>query len=290
MREVKTNTPEALVANVVHLTSLPSIYTRLENTLKDPEHTRDDIANVVSMDPALCARILRIINSSYYALPKTVQNINIAVNLIGEYDFCNMVLVSSVTNSVAALVDDGIDMSVFWRHSIRCGITAKLLAKLHSVLDSDLLFIAGLLHDLGQLIIYKNEPELSVTVAWHVINEHKERYRVEQTLLGFDHAITGAILAENWGLPVKLKEIIEYHHQPERSAHYKTETTLTGLADQLVHFLELNDNLAKIDFDQLPTLINSYLNDLNIPKYALFDVLTDMIEQSQAIEDIICDV
>ena len=290
MLEVKTNTSEALVANVVHLISLPSVYTRLEETLKDPEHTRDDIANVVSIDPALCARILRIINSSYYALPKTVQNINIAVNLIGEYDLRNMVLVSSVTNSVAALVDEGIDMPVFWRHSIRCGITAKLLTKLQSVSDPELLFIAGLLHDLGQLVIYKNEPELSATVAWHVINEDKERYRVEQTLLGFDHAITGALLAENWGLPKKLNEIIRYHHQPAHSTHYQTETSLIGLADQLVHFLELNDNLAKIDFNQLPTIINNQLDNLKIPKLALFDVLTDMMEQSQAIEDIICDV
>lgn len=286
----KKNTPEALVANVVHLISLPSVYTQLEEALKDPQHTRDDIANVVSIDPALSTRILRIINSSYYALPNTVQNIRTAVNLIGEYDLRNMVLVSSVVNSVTVLVDRGIDLLQFWRHSIRCGITAKLLAKIYAVSDPEQLFLAGLLHDLGQLIIYKNEPELFNTVLWHVTQEGSDRYLVEQRLLGFDHAIIGALLADNWGLPKKLIEIIMYHHQPEHSTQYQKEAKLVCLADRLVHFLELHNNLAEMDFEQLPTVINSYLDDLNIPKSLLLGVSTDMIEQSQAIEDIICDI
>jgi len=287
---VKHNTAEALVANVVQLTSLPSVYTKLEEVLKDPDHTRDDIARVISVDPALCARTLRVINSSYYALPNTVQNIPTAINLIGEYDLRNIVLVTSVVNSVNTLVDSGIDITKFWRHSIRCGITAKLLAKLKSAPDPELLFLSGLLHDLGQLVIYKNEPELSATIDWHVENEESERYEVEQTLLGFSHSVVGALLLENWGVPEQLSEIIKYHHQPDDSGRYQFETVVVALADQLVHSLELEHDLVNIDFEKLPISIHNYLSNLKISTDVLSGMLTTVMEQSLAIEKIICDI
>ncbi len=285
----KNNTPDALVANVVHLTSLPSVYTRLEEVLKDPNHTRDDIAQVINVDPALSARTLRIINSSYYALANSVQNIATAINLIGEYDLRNIVLVTSVANSVNGLVDAGIDITRFWRHSIRCGISAKLLARLISVPDAESLFLSGLLHDIGQLVIYKNEPELSTTITWHVENEEADRNQVEQTMLGFSHPVVGALLLENWGVPEQLSEIVKSHHQPEHSVRYPLETELVALADQLAHFLELNPDLAHVDFEQLPVLVKNYLSDLKISTDVLPDMLEAVMKQSQAIEKIICD-
>jgi len=284
----KSNTPKALVANVVHLVSLSSVYTQLDEILKVPTHTRDDIAEVISIDPALCARTLRIVNSSYYALPNTIHNIETAINLLGEHDLRNLVLVTSVVNSMDELIDDGINIAKFWQHSIRCGITAKLLAKSLSIPDPELLFLTGLLHDLGQLIIYKNEPELSATIAWHLIHENKERYQIEQILLGFSHSIVGALLLENWGIPEKVSAIVKYHHQPNDSTLYHKEAKLVGLADQLVHFIETSTDLTEIDFEQLPALINKYLDDLKISKLILLDLLTEVIEKSQTIEEIIC--
>lgn len=288
MLEVARNTAEALVVNVGQLISLPRVYTCLEQALKDPEHTNDDLAKIINVDPALSARTLRIINSSYYALPNTVQSIAVAINLIGEYDLRNIVLVSSVINSTEALLDDGFDISTFWLHSIRCGIVARILAKLIVVPDPEQMFLAGLLHDLGQLIIYKGEPELSATVEWHIANEHQERYAIEETLLGFNHAVVGALLIDSWGLSAELNEIIKFHHQPEDSTYYQREVKLISLADHLVHYAELNEKQTEIDFEQLPALIERYLDDLKIEKHKIFNVLTDMLEQSQAIEDIIC--
>lgn len=288
MTVANKNTPEALVANVVHLTSLPCVYTRLEEILKNPTHTRDDIAEVINIDPALCARTLRIINSSYYALPNTIYNIATAINLIGEYDLRNIVLVTSVISSVSTLTDEGIDITQFWRHSIRCGIAAKLLAKTISIADTDLLFLTGLLHDIGQLIIYKNEPELSATIAWQVNNKNKDRDQAENTLLGFSHPIVGALLLEHWGVPRQVSEIVKYHHQPEFAIDYPQETLLVCLADQLIHFTEINNGITKSDFDKLPILIINYLERLNISKLILLELVTTAIEQSMAIEEIIC--
>jgi len=288
MTVANKNTPEALVANVVHLTSLPCVYTHLEEILKKPAHTRDDIAEVINIDPALCARTLRIINSSYYALPNTIYNIATAINLLGEYDLRNIVLVTSVISSVSALSDEGIDITQFWRHSIRCGIAAKLLAKTISIADADLLFLTGLLHDIGQLVIYKNEPELSATIAWHVDHENKDRNQAEYTLLGFSHPLVGALLLEHWGVPEPVSEMVKYHHQPELATDYAQETLVVCLADQLIHFAEKNNEITNSDFAELPTLINNYLDRLNISKLILFELANTAIEQSKAIEEIIC--
>lgn len=288
MSTVNKNTAKALVANIVQLASLPSVYTRLEETLKNPNHTRDDIARVISIDPALSARTLRIINSSYYALSNPVQNISTAINLLGEYDLRNLVLVSSIVGSVACLVDEGFDLSKFWCHCIRCGITAKLLAVFKGMPEPELFFLSGLLHDIGQLVIYKNEPELFATVEWHVSHESEERYQVEQTLLGFDHAVVGSLLISEWGLTMKLKDMIEYHHQPELLTGYQKDILFVSLADQLVHFVDDNNGLATCDFAQLPLQIRRYLDELNIPDDVLPDLMAEVIEQSKAIEKIIC--
>ena len=289
MEDVYKNTPEALVANVIHLISLPNVYTKLEKTLKEPNHTRNDIAKIISIDPALSARILRIINSSYYGLPNPVQNIAIAVNLLGEYDLRNMVLVTSVVNSVTALTDRGIDIHSFWQHSIRCAIAAKLLASLKAYDDPEFLFLSGILHDLGRLIIYKNERELSETVSWYVTTEGRERYQVEQELLGFDHAFVGFLLAESWCLPAKLGDIIKCHHQPELSTDNQLESKLVSLADLLVHYLEKNVIETIIDLNEWPK-IKAYLEELDIKPEILTDLLNEVLEKSQSIEEIICDI
>ncbi len=280
-------TAKALVANILHLASLPNVYTQLEKTLKNPDHTRNDIAKVVSVDPALTARLLRIINSSYYSLPRPVENIGIAVNLLGEFDLRNLVLVSSVVNSVAALTDRGIDIHAFWQHSIRCGIAAKMLAVLKNHENPDLLFLGGLLHDIGRLIIYKNEPELSSTVSWYIASEGRERHLIEQELLGFDHATVGSLLIESWGLPVKLIDIIKYHHQPELSPDSEYGVNLIGFANLLAHYLEFNEASTRIDLDEWPS-IKAYLEKFQIKEETLQNLFNDVLEQSRAVEEIIC--
>ncbi len=287
MRTENKSTPETLIAGVIHLLSLPEVYTRLEETLKQPNHTREDITNVIKIDPALCARVLRIVNSSYYAFPKPVESIAIAVNLIGEYELRNIVLVTSVVNSISSLATEVFDLQLFWQHSIRTGITAKLLAKQQPEAEPETLFLCGLLHDLGQLIIYYKEPELCNTVLEQINIQNRERYQVEQYLLGFDHALIGSLLMEQWGLPTILTKVILYHHQNNQTNPYPIETKLVSLADKWVRFLELNANES--DFDDIPLPIIKDMEDLQIQKDAFLSLLPTIIEQSQAIEAIICE-
>lgn len=284
----KSNTPEELVASIEHLVSLPDIYVHFNKILKDPDHTLEDIVEVVNYDPAICARILKVINSAYYSLPNPVGSISIAVNLIGEQDLRNMVIATSVVNSISLLADSDVDILGFWRHSIRCGISARLLAKFQTKPDTELLFLSGLLHDLGRLVISNKEHELSELVTSKVNKDKTKRYLTEQEVFGFDHATVGALLTETWNLPMELTSIIKHHHQPELSPIFYTEARLIYIADHLAHFMESQKDKKLVSLDALPILIYEYLTDMDISIEEFLTLLEDIKEQSQAIESIIC--
>ena len=284
----KKSTARELVASVEHLIGLPEVYVHLNKVLNNPDHILDDVTQVVSLDPAICASVLKVVNSSYYALPNPVGNISMAVNMIGEQALSQMVLTTSVANSMDALVDQNFDIRGFWRHSIRCGITARLLAKYQSESDAELLFLIGLLHDLGKLVIYKQAYAQHEKITSRGSNNGESCHMVEKELLGYDHEEVGALLVESWNLPPEIAEIIRYHHQPDLATHFKKEAKLIKMADQMAHYVEWKKDSGKIDLEALPIYVFEYLIDMEIQIDELVELLNEVKEQSQAIENVIC--
>ncbi|MFT5219174.1 MAG: HD-like signal output (HDOD) protein [Planctomycetota bacterium] len=211
----KPSTPAALVENVLQLVSLPEVYLRLQAVIEDPLHSRKQVAELIGYDPGLSARLLRIANSAYYSFPGEIDSISTAVNIIGEMELRNITLAISVADAVSQLGQPGIDIDAFWLHSIKCALIARLSAKQVGNAYADSLFLAGMLHDLGQLVLYRNEPELARAVAWHQREYNISRHLAEQALLGFDHSVLGGLLARSWGLPETLCDLIMHHHTPE---------------------------------------------------------------------------
>lgn len=140
----RVSTPQLLVDSVLHLISLPEIYLRLQETIDDPLHSREQIAEIVAYDPALSARVLRIANSSYYGFPREIETVGSAVGLIGELELRNLVLATTVIGAMTALDYKGVDVDEFWLHSLRCTIVARLLARSVGDCDPEILFVAGI--------------------------------------------------------------------------------------------------------------------------------------------------
>jgi HD-like signal output (HDOD) protein len=258
-------TPRALVENVLQLISLPEIYLRLQQTIDDPEHDRQQIADIIAYDPSLSARVLRIANSSYYAFAREIDTVASAVGIIGEIDLRNLVLATTVVNSMSALRYKGINIDAFWLHSLRCGLIARLIAKSVGGSNPEILFVAGMLHDLGILVIYQQDAALADVVKRQIEERHQLRDQAEREVMGFDHAEVGALLIEAWGLPAALTELTRCHHQyqmaqtDQRAARIlalanllsNSEQMLTGETDIrhefLIEQLELDENrLAEI--------------------------------------------
>lgn len=282
--KIKTTTPAALVENVMHLVSLPEIYLSLQKVLDNPKHTRDDVAEIIGYDPSLSARILRIANSAYYGFPGKIDTISTAVNIIGEMDLRNIVLASTVVNSMRVLKQVGIDIDEFWLHSIHCGLTARLIGKQVRGCDAENLFLSGMLHDLGILILYREESELASVVAMHMEEHQQTRDHAEQDLLGFDHAELGGLLIEAWGLSSKLKELIYYHHRPQLASEYHREVLILSLANRFAHQdFELNQLFQEKDQE-----ITDIMRTIGLDNNALPELIETAQTQSNEIQSIIC--
>ncbi len=241
---VKTSTAQSLVDNVLQLISLPEIYLRLQQVIDDPMHTREQVAEIVAYDPSLSARVLRIANSSYYGFPRDIETVDAAVGIIGEFDLRNLVLATSVVGSMNALEYKGVDIDEFWLHSLRCGIFARLVARHGSGYNPELMFLAGILHDLGILVIYQQDEALAGTIARHIEERHQLRDQAERELLGFDHAEVGALLIEAWGLAPELAEFARCHHQYQLAQRQPEAARLLALANLLAGSNDVDDALS----------------------------------------------
>ncbi len=226
-------TPQALVDNVLNLISLPEIYLRLQRTIEDPVHTREQVAEILAHDPALSARVLRIANSSYYGFSRSIATVDEAVGIIGELDLRNLALVASLVGSMAALGRSGVDIDRFWSHSLRTAILARLVARAAGGCNPETLFLAGMLHDLGVLVIYQQDPELALAIGRQIDEHHQLRDQAEREVLGFDHAEVGALLVEAWGLAPELAELVHSHHQYQLAREHPRSSQILALANLL---------------------------------------------------------
>ena len=266
----RVSTPQLMVDSVLHLISLPEIYLRLQETIDDPSHSRDQVAEIITYDPALSARVLRIANSSYYGFPREIETVSSAVGLIGELDLNNLVLATTVIGAMTALDYKGVDIDQFWLHSLRCGINARLLARSVGGCDPEILFLAGILHDLGILVIYQQEADLAGAVKRQIDEQHQLRDQAERELLGFDHAEVGALLIKAWGLSEELSELTRCHHQYQLAQSNQVATVILALANLLADtdttFVDASD-----------TRLAGMIEQLDINQ----DALTEIVETGE---------
>jgi len=228
---------QALVAGAVEITSLPEVYTRLDAAIEDPYSNLDDVGALLADDPALAARLLRLANSALYRFPAPVETITQAITVIGTKPLRELVLATSVIDMFQHVAPELVSQESFWRHSIGCGLAARAVAAWRRESNVERFYVAGLLHDLGRLVLYLKLPERAEAALAMSRREGLALHRAEQELLGFDHADVGAELLRYWQLPAALSEAVGGHHRPQRAHDYPLETATVHLADILANAL-----------------------------------------------------
>lgn len=228
--------PRDLIGPDLELVSLPEIFYQIEAVINNPRSSASHIAEIISKDPSLSAKLLKIVNSAFYGFPKQVETISRAVAIVGSDQLHILTLGTSVFALFRDIPLELMNMRWFWKHSLACGITARLIGSYKNFPNIERLFISGLLHDLGKLIIFKNQPREAAAALGQASRFESFHYQAEQTFLGFDHTQVGLALADKWKLPLSLQQAIGGHHEPLKYPP-SADAAVVNLADNLVNAL-----------------------------------------------------
>lgn len=236
-----TETPRSLVKNIRGLASLPAVFTRL-NEAVNGNNSMDQIALIIEEDTNLTARLLKLVNSSFYGFPSKIDTVSRAITLIGTREVRDLALATYVMSLFKNIPRDLVSMESFWRHSIACGIAARSLAALRHVEQPETCFVAGLLHDIGRLVIYLNIPDQGRKTLLQAESRHQLLYMTEREVIGFDHASIGGALLREWKLPVSLIEAAMFHHDPVKALREPMPAATVHVADIIVHSMRLGSS------------------------------------------------
>ena len=189
-----------------------------------------DLAKAISLDPAITARVLKVVNSAFYGFPREIETITRAVSILGMQSIHDMVLATSVTSVFSKVSQNIMDMRLFWKNSVFCGLVARDLAKRCNLIDSERLFVEGLLRDIGHLVMYEKMPDQSQKAILRSQGESQPLFQIEREMMGFDFAQVGAFLMEEWNLPLNFQESIRFHTEPGNTKVYPLETGILHIA------------------------------------------------------------
>jgi len=203
------------MARVTEIASLPEITTKIVQAVEDPRATAQHMHEIVKNDPALATKILKVVNSAFYGLPSQIASLDRAIIMLGLSAVKNIALAASLAKMFRGdPISDQFSPRDLWRHSISVGVFARLLAqRLHMAL-ADEYFVAGLVHDMGLLVIGQVFPSKLRELAERCYAQPQDYCAAEQSIVGADHQTFGAALAGKWKFPPALRYAVAYHHEP----------------------------------------------------------------------------
>lgn len=271
--DTATAKTEALVHDMV--SSMPTVYFKLREALDNPSSTFKDFEDIIRKDPGLVVRLLKIVNSAFYGLSEQVETISRALMIVGIEQLSELVLSTSIGEMFKGIPKELIDMKTFLRHSICCGMAAKIMADYKRMPNSEGFYTAGMLHDIGSLVIFKKRPNQAREVLLTCKSQNAPLTEVEQKILGFDHTQAGGALLKAWKLPILLQEAALWHHAPSRSTTHRPAVgivhaadfvsyRMNGNTDSGIPYLTLNnDVIAELGFSE--TYLSSLEQNLKKP-------------------------
>ncbi len=234
-------TPKQFLHDVDALVSLPDVCIQVNRLAEDPSSSAVQMAQIISKDPNLTAQILKIANSPFYGFPTRVETITRAIAVIGTQDLRDLVLSASIIKVFSRHDNEIFDLSRYWRHSILTAFIARQLSNKTktAVLAKERLFIAGLLHDIGKLVMSMKVPEIMRIIQDRAAKGYEPYQDVEKLVFGLGHAEIGGELMRHWNLPKCLRSVAKYHHKPSRAKEYLLETCIVHIADAMARYLNV---------------------------------------------------
>jgi len=234
---MKPKTAQELVANIDQLVSLPEVSLRINEMVEDESSSAQDISKVIMQDADLSARLLRLVNSAYYGLPGKVATISRAITFVGTRELRDLTVVTASCSLFSGIPSSMINMKDFWHYSIASGILARQFAKQCGATQPERLFVVGVLHDIGRLVILCHLTSLARDILLIAHGKNQLLTHAEDEVLSFNHTDVGYELTRKWQLPQSVSDAIRYHHNPGRAIEHQLDSAIVHIAEGLAYDL-----------------------------------------------------
>lgn len=262
------------------LGSYAPIVRDIEAALQSPQCSLARVAAAIEKDPDFTVRLLRLANSGFYAFANRVATVTEALSLIGIVQVQDLIISASIMDRFSGIREHVVDMRLFWRHSLACGIAARDLAVMRGMRQSDRFFVAGLLHDVGRLAFFAQAPALAEVIFERQKATGELLHAAEREVLGYDHADIGGALLRRWRFHDRLIEAASSHHRPLRGDPKREEVAVIHLADHLVNAMSLGTSGESL----VPPLQPGVWALLGLKLTALETLVSRLDSQIEAVE------
>jgi HD-like signal output (HDOD) protein len=213
---------------------LPEAVIKVKKLIDDDATSMDDIAELINYDPAIMSQVLKISNSALYKFPKTITTVTKAIKVIGTRSIYDLVLAYGVSNAFKRLTPDIVDLDKFWEQGVSCALLCKYLAEEVGLIEPEKLFVCGLLHNIGELVLVQLNPEAANKCS--SITSENTPLMLQMEHLGFSCADISSELLKFWGIPKDITQTVAKIHVSEYLAQSKEEKII-----QLAYLLALNN-------------------------------------------------
>ena len=210
----KLNKLNQVIEKIKELPTLPVIANRVQEMLYNPKTNIADLANIIEKDQSIATKILKLVNSSFYSLPERVTNISQAINLLGFKNISQILMTLSVFDTLRSRDKGVFDRRQFWLHSIGTAIIGKRIAMESGTKDSDDVFTACLLHDIGKVFMDGFLKDEFKEIIKRADEKDISFYEAENELFDINHSMVGEWISRTWNLPIHVIAAIKHHHEP----------------------------------------------------------------------------
>jgi putative nucleotidyltransferase with HDIG domain len=272
-------TAEEMLSREIPLAAFPDVYFRVRAAIDSPFSTSMQIAEVVGRDTSLTAKLLRIVNSPLYGFPARIESLPRAISMIGVESLCTLALGISALEAFKGVPRTLVDMKSFWTHCVAVGVMAKLIARRVGEAPLERYFVAGMLHDIGRLVLFRQAPGLAAGALARSLSGAIALVQAERELLGFDHAVLGGRLLAVWNLPAALVDLVLNHHLPGQAENPRGAAIL-----HLADFLSSSMLYSLPGSAALPPLDNGAIEGLSLSPA---DIAPIAYEAEQSIDGIV---
>jgi len=269
---------DQLLSQIDQVPVMAPVHARLLRMIQDADVSAQELSEAISGDPSLTAQVLRLVNSAVYGMPRQIGTVSQAVLLLGFDTIAEQVL----NYARLALKDPAeragpLDFRAFWQHSVAVAAGARVLARRAAVDDEEALFVAGLLHDIGRVLLAQYLPDELERALERASRLRLPLYEAERQSIGFTHCRLGECLALRWDLPDLVVDAVAFHHEPDVTERHHLETRIIEAADILAKAMSLGSSgdprvipipartreLLEIEADEMESLMEAIRTAFN---------------------------